>query len=73
MISILIADDHALIREGIRRVLSFEDDLKVVGEAGDGEETIKKTLELSPDILLLDINMPEKNGLEVAKELGSKR
>ena len=73
MISILIADDHALIREGIRRVLSFEDDLKVVGEAGDGEETIKKTLELSPDILLLDINMPEKNGLEVAKELGSKK
>ena len=72
MISILIADDHALLREGIRRVLSFEDDLEVIGEAEDGEDAIKKTLELTPDILLLDINMPVKNGLEVAKELGEK-
>lgn len=73
MISILIADDHALLREGIRRVLSFEDDLEVIGEAEDGEDAIKKTLELTPDILLLDINMPVKNGLEVAKELSEKK
>lgn len=73
MISILIADDHALLREGIRRVLSFEEDLEVIGEAEDGEDAIKKTLELTPDILLLDINMPVKNGLQVAKELGAKK
>lgn len=73
MISILIADDHALLREGIRRVLSFEEDLKVVGEAEDGEDAIRKTQELKPDILLLDINMPKKNGLEVAKELGGRK
>lgn len=73
MISILIADDHALLREGIRRVLSFEDDLKVIGEAEDGEDAIRKTKELKPDVLLLDINMPKKNGLEVAKELGGQK
>ena len=73
MISILIADDHALLREGIRRVLSFEEDLEVIGEAEDGEDAINKTLKLTPDILLLDINMPVKNGLEVAKELGAKK
>lgn len=73
MIKILIADDHALLREGIRRVLSYEEDLEVVGEAEDGEDAIKQTQKLKPDILLLDINMPVKNGLEVAKELGSKK
>lgn len=71
MISILIADDHSLLREGLRRVLSFEEDLNVLGEAEDGEDAIRKTLELKPDILLLDINMPKLNGLEVAKELGA--
>lgn len=73
MISILIADDHALLREGIRRVLSLEADLNVIGEAEDGEEAIAKTQELKPDILILDINMPKKNGLEVAKELSLKK
>ena len=73
MIKILIADDHALLREGIRRVLSYEDDLEVVGEAEDGEDAIKQTQKLMPDILLLDINMPVKNGIEVAKELSSKK
>lgn len=73
MIRILIADDHALLREGIRRVLSYEEDLEVVGEAEDGEDAIKQTQSLLPDILLLDINMPVKNGIEVAKELGNKK
>ena len=52
-IKILIADDHALLRQGIKRVLNFEDDLEVVGEAEDGQETLARTLVLQPDICLL--------------------
>ena len=70
-IKILIADDHALLRQGIKRVLNFEDDLEVVGEAEDGQETLARTLVLQPDILLLDLNMPGLSGLEVAKQLQS--
>lgn len=66
---ILIADDHALLRQGIKRVLNFEDDLEVVGEAGDGQEALARTLVLRPDILLLDLNMPGLSGLEVARQL----
>ena len=68
-IKILIADDHALLRQGIKRVLNFEDDLEVVGEAEDGQETLARTLVLQPDILLLDLNMPGLSGLEVARQL----
>lgn len=68
-IKILIADDHALLRQGIKNVLELESDLVVIGEAADGEETISKAADLAPDILLLDINMPRKNGLEVTKSL----
>ena len=68
-ITILIVDDHALLRQGIRKVLEFESDLSVIGEAGDGEEAVKMALELKPDVVLLDVNMPKKNGLEVTKEL----
>ena len=53
-IKILIADDHALLRQGIKRVLNFEEDLEVVGEAEDGQETLARTLVLQPDVLLLD-------------------
>jgi len=68
-IKIVIADDHALLRQGIRNVLELEDDLQVIGEAGDGEEAVKKAAQLVPDILLLDINMPKINGLEVIKQV----
>jgi DNA-binding NarL/FixJ family response regulator len=68
-IKILIADDHALLRQGIKNVLELETDLQIVGEAADGEEAIRKVLELLPDIILLDINMPLCNGLEVTKVL----
>lgn len=68
-IRILIADDHALLRQGIKNVLSLEADLEVIGEAADGEEAVRKASELVPDIILLDINMPRGNGLEVTKKL----
>lgn len=70
-INILIADDHMLLRTGIRNVLEFESDLTVVGEAVDGEEAVDMALQLTPDIILLDINMPKLNGLEVTKKLRS--
>lgn len=68
-IKIMIADDHALLRQGIKRVLNFEDDLEVIGEAEDGHETLARTLMLKPDVLLLDLNMPGLSGLEVTKQL----
>lgn len=69
MIKILIADDHALLRQGIKNVLELEPDFQVVGEAPDGDEAIRMTKELRPQIVLLDINMPKINGIEVAKRL----
>lgn len=52
-IRVLIADDHAILRQGIKRVLNFESDIEVVGETGEGQETLAKTLMLQPDILLV--------------------
>ncbi len=68
-IRIVIADDHALFRDGLRMVLRAEPDLEVVGEAADGEETTQLARALKPDILLLDMAMPRLRGLEVLKEL----
>lgn len=64
-ISVLIADDHALIREGIRKVLEFETDIEVVAEAGVSDEAIARAREFRPDIALIDINMPGVGGIGV--------
>jgi DNA-binding NarL/FixJ family response regulator len=63
-IRILIADDHVLVREGIRALLSLSDDLEVVGDASDGQEAVEATRRLDPDVVLMDINMPGLGGLE---------
>ena len=69
-IRIMIADDYALIRQGIRRVLEFEQDFDLAGEAEDGQEALARTLMLQPDILLLDAKMPGVDSLEVVRRLG---
>ncbi len=68
-IKVLIVDDHSLFREGLAQLLSLEEDLEVVGEARDGEECLQKVKELEPDVILLDINMPNVNGIMALRKL----
>src|SRR5271163_3631065 len=70
---ILIADDHPIVREGLVTILSLPDDLEVVGQACDGEEACRLYEQLRPDILILDLRMPRKDGLEVVTELMAQR
>lgn len=63
MIRILIADDHPIVRDGLRKLLNLEDDFEVVGEAADGREALDRVHELDPDVVLLDLRMPNLDGL----------
>lgn len=72
-VKVMIADDHIMIREGIRQLLEFDGKIEVIAEANDGEECLSILEEKLPDVLLLDINMPNKNGIEVLEEIKSKK
>jgi two-component system, NarL family, nitrate/nitrite response regulator NarL len=68
-IRILIADDHPVVRKGLQTCLSRQDRFRIVGEAADGDDALQKALELTPDVVLMDISMPRRDGLAVTQEL----
>jgi len=70
---VLIADDHPVIREGLAAILNSQSDIKIVAEATDGEEACELYDQLSPDVLMLDLRMPKKDGLQIVAELVSQR
>ncbi|MBP3594780.1 MAG: response regulator transcription factor [Lachnospiraceae bacterium] len=73
VLKILIADDHSMIREGLKQLLELDGDIQVVGEAGNGEECLEVLKRVNPDVVLLDINMPVMNGLKMLEILRSSK
>lgn len=68
-ISVFLADDHAVVRDGLRALLEAQPDVRVIGDAANGRETVRKVAQLCPDVVILDIAMPELNGIEAAREI----
>jgi len=68
-IKVLLAEDHVVVREGIRELIQREEDMEIVGEAGDGEEAVQLAEQLKPDIILMDIAMPKLNGIEATQRI----
>ncbi|HEX9037996.1 MAG TPA: response regulator transcription factor [Ktedonobacterales bacterium] len=68
-IRVLLADDHTILRAGLRMMLNVQPDIEVVGEASDGRQALNETLALKPDVVLMDITMPEMNGIEATRQI----
>lgn len=68
MINIILVDDQLIIREGIKMLLSLDDDIKIIGEGENGKDAINLTKDLSPDVILIDIRMPVMDGVEAIKK-----
>ena len=68
-IRLLVADDHAILRQGLKRILEDEPDMEVVGQAGNGTDAVKLAEELHPDVVLMDISMPNQNGIESTRQI----
>jgi DNA-binding NarL/FixJ family response regulator len=72
-ISVLIVDDHPLFRDGLRRTLDLEDDINVIAQSEDGEHALQIMRSLHPDVVVLDVNLPSMNGLQVARQIKAER
>jgi DNA-binding NarL/FixJ family response regulator len=68
-ITVFLADDHAVVRDGLRVLLEAQPDIRVIGDAADGRETVRQVTRLCPEVVVLDIAMPELNGIEAAREI----
>ena len=71
MINVLLADDHSIVRAGLRRIVEESEDMEVIAEAADGKEAIRQVHKTLPDVAVIDISMPGMDGLEVIRQLGS--
>jgi len=70
---VLIVDDHRIVREGLRELLESEDDLDVVGEAADGRQAVALARRLAPDVVVMDVNLPELDGMEATRRILAER
>lgn len=68
-IKVMLAEDHVVVREGTRELIQHEEDMDVVGEAGDGEEAVSLASQTQPDVIIMDVNMPKLNGIEATKQI----
>jgi DNA-binding NarL/FixJ family response regulator len=68
-ITVFLADDHAVVRDGLRVLLEAQPDIKVIGDAANGRETVRQVARLCPEVVVMDIAMPELNGIEAAREI----
>src|SRR3974377_965953 len=68
-VRVLLADDHTVVRDGLRLLINGQRDMRVIGEASDGEEALRKAGELSPDVVVMDLSMPKVNGLQATERL----